>query len=293
MELRINEYQLPAAISFNFDEIKNEVADKVELYKNMVYSDDQIKMAKADKATLNKFRTALEDERKRIKKECLAPYEEFEAQIKEIVAIIDEPIKLIGEQVGKFDEQQKKEKKLQIMQLWAIYDKPQWLSLDAIWDEKWLNKTMSMSKIGDAILTKLESINTDMTTIEKMEFKFEAMEMYKKTLSLSDAISKGQELLDIQLRKEEEEKRRAAAEEVARQKALQEDKTEPQNEDEPLDGQITTDELLEAEPVDNPPFEQEKKQWLGFRACMTVSQAKKLAEFCKAEGIKLEPFGGK
>lgn len=223
MELRINELAVKP-IEFNYEELKNGIALATEKYVNIAYTDDQIKEAKADRAKLNKLKTALEDERKRIKKACLEPYEDFESKIKEIVSLIDEPVKQIGEQIEKFDNQYREEKKLQITQIWGIFDKPQWLMLDMLWDEKWLNKGASLKSIQDAIEFRLNEINNDMETISKLEFNFEAMEMYKKTLSLSDAISKGQELLDIQLRKEEEEKRRAAAEEVARQKALAEAK---------------------------------------------------------------------
>ena len=61
----------------------------------------------------------------------------------------------------------------------------------------------------------LEQIRSDEETIEKLqEFSFEAMEVYKKTLNLSQAIQKGQELADIQRRKEEARIAREKAEEA-------------------------------------------------------------------------------
>ena len=63
MELKVNEVQIPDAISFNYDELKQELAEKVSMYETMVYTEEQIKEAKADKASLNKLKKALNDER--------------------------------------------------------------------------------------------------------------------------------------------------------------------------------------------------------------------------------------
>ena len=92
MELRIEEIEFPKVIEFNFDELKEEITAKAAIYRNMVFTDDTIKDAKAAKADLNKLVTAIEDARKREKKRCLQPYEEFEKQMKELVAIIKEPV---------------------------------------------------------------------------------------------------------------------------------------------------------------------------------------------------------
>ena len=95
------------AIEWNNEEIKAEMAAKVADYKKMVYGDDQIKEAKKDRAELNKMVTALEDKRKEIKALCLQPYERFETQMKELVAIVKEPIGIIDSQVKAYEEQQK------------------------------------------------------------------------------------------------------------------------------------------------------------------------------------------
>ena len=49
MELKVKEYQLPDALSFNFEELKMELEEKVKHYETLVYSDQQIKEAKADR----------------------------------------------------------------------------------------------------------------------------------------------------------------------------------------------------------------------------------------------------
>lgn len=95
MELRVNEVQLPEQITFNYEELKEEIAGKVSHYETLVYTDDQIKEAKADRADLNKFKKALNDERIRREREYMQPFQDFKDKIDEIIAIIDKPIMLI------------------------------------------------------------------------------------------------------------------------------------------------------------------------------------------------------
>lgn len=51
MELKMNEYQLPQNISFNFEELKAELTEKARLYETIVYTDDQIQEAKKVRRT--------------------------------------------------------------------------------------------------------------------------------------------------------------------------------------------------------------------------------------------------
>ena len=111
MELKVKDYQLPAEILFNFEELKAEIAEKVEVYSTTVDTDDQIKAAKADKANLNRLKKALNDERIRREREYMAPFTAFKNQVNEIIAIIDKPIAIIDKQVKEYDEAKKAEKK--------------------------------------------------------------------------------------------------------------------------------------------------------------------------------------
>ncbi|MDO5016558.1 MAG: DUF1351 domain-containing protein [Eubacteriales bacterium] len=91
-------------IKFNFDDLKAAIANTAEIYKGMEYTEETMQVAKKDLATLRKFRGAIEDKRKEVKKMCLAPYEDFEAKIKELTGLIDEPINLIDGQVKEYDQ---------------------------------------------------------------------------------------------------------------------------------------------------------------------------------------------
>lgn len=279
MELKMQEVQFPKVIEFNFDELKKEIMEKAELYKNMVYTDDTIKEAKADKATLNKFIKVLEDKRKDVKKECLQPYEEFEKQIKELVAIVDEPVKLIDQQVKNYEEKKKADKLEKIKEFWESVEHPEWLTCSKIFDQKWLNATTSMKKIQEAITERLKQICSDMDTLNSLpEFAFEAVEEYKQSLDVNKAIAEGQRLADIQKRKQEAEAAKAAEKE---RKAAEAEKQQAEQPDPQPEAKA---ENTPAQPAEEPQTEA-AASWIRFEACVTVGQAMKLKQFFEVEGI--------
>ena len=281
MELRINTWKSPEVIDFNFEELKEEITNKSALYKNMVYTDETIKDAKSDRALLNKFKTALEDKRKEVKKQCLEPYNQFEKQIKELVAIIDEPVKLIGDQITEFEDREKAEKHEQIIELFNKAGFQSFVTLEQIYDPKWLNKSVSLKSIEEELTNTVYRIGHDVTTINSLkEYSFEALEHYKKTLDLAGAIAEGQRLADIQKRKLEHEAEVKAREELAKKQAEEKAKAEAEaNLHEELE------EVAEEEPQQAVEI---KRQWIKFVALLSKDDALALKEFCDNRGIEIK-----
>lgn len=235
MELKIYENHEQKEIKWNNEELKAEIAEKVKDYKNLVYTDNQIKDAKADRAKLNKLVKALEDKRKEVKKECLQPYEKFESQIKEVIAIVNEPIVLIDTQVKEYEELKRNEKYAEIETMFEEKNIFDWLSLKAIFDEKWLNASKNISRVEVELDEIIAKIDSDIRTLQSLkEFAFEAIEEYKHSLDISRAIAEGKRLAEIQRRKEEAKKEEEArkAEEQAKQDQAEIEKGLPFNEPE-------------------------------------------------------------
>lgn len=268
MEMKVTEYQLPEKISFNFDELKAELTEKVSMYETMVYTDENIKDAKADRANLNKLKKALNDERIRREKEYMVPFNEFKAQINEIISIIDKPVAVIDKQVKAFEEQQKQDKLDAITNFFNSTLHPEWLHFSQILDEKWLNASTSMKSVQDAIDARLEQITNDLSTLANLpEFGFEATEVYKRSLNMNNAISEAQRMSQIAKAKAEAEAKKAAE-----QIATQTDEAVFNNAPD-ISAQI-------------PEQPEEPKQWVKFQAYMTVDQAKALGQYMKANGIE-------
>jgi hypothetical protein len=281
MELRINTWKSPEVIDFNFEELKEEITNKSALYKNMVYTDETIKDANSDRALLNKFKTALEDKRKEVKKQCLEPYNQFEKQIKELVAIIDEPVKLIGDQITEFEDREKAEKHEQIIELFNKAGFQSFVTLEQIYDPKWLNKSVSLKSIEEELTNTVYRIGHDVTTINSLkEYSFEALEHYKKTLDLASAIAEGQRLADIQKRKLEHEAELKAREELAKKQAEERAKAEAEaNLHEELE-EVSQEEPQQAVEI--------KRQWIKFVALLSKDDALALKEFCDNRGIEIK-----
>lgn len=260
MELQIispNADGFVKTIEWNHEEIKREVAEKVEYYKTLVYTEDQVKDAKADRATLNKFVKALEDKRKEIKKQCLAPYDKFEAEMKEVLAIVNEPIGLIDSQIKGFEEEQKKKKLEDVKQAFEDAGFQEFVKFEQVFDAKWLNKSTSMASIKQAMADLITKIGTEVKTINDLPaFGFEALAVYKETLDITKAITEGQRLERIQKEKEAHEAEMKARAEAAAKLAEQQAQEAAKQEAEKIQDQHTPDpaEAQEKapEPVDQP-----------------------------------------
>lgn len=206
MELKVKSFTIPEVIEFNYEELKKEIAERTEKYVNLVYTEEQIREAKKDVALLRKFTKVLSDERIRVKKECMKAVEPFEAKVKELCAIVDNSIDAVDKQIKEHEEQKKHEKYNEIREYFETLDKPEWLTLLQIFDEKWLNASTSMKSIQESVFSRIEKTKAELDIIAKLpEFSFEAMMVYKDTLDMSKAIQETHRLSELQKKKAEYE----------------------------------------------------------------------------------------
>lgn len=293
MELKIKEITFPEVIEFNFDELKQEIISRVAMYSNLVYTEEQIKQAKVDRANLNKFVKALSDERIKVKKQCLKPYEEFEAKVNELSKIVQEPIALIDRQVKGYEEKQKQEKLEKIQEYWNNLDDENiaWLPFNAFFSEKWLNASTSMKSIQEEITARLEQVANDLATLSNLpEFGYEATEIYKNTLDINRALNEGRRLSEIQKRKAEHEaEMKARAEEQARLAAEAEAKKQEREIVNAGDGGVyVQDEDKQGFTYHEAPTIPPLPMWIGFKALLTTEQAMELRQFFNDRNIKFE-----
>ncbi len=184
-----------------------------------------MKQAKADRAELNKLTKAIEERRKMVKKIINEPYEVFEAELKEILALIQEPVGIIDRQVKAFEDQQKEEKKKSIQKSYdeVIGDLAEVLPFEKVFDVRYLNQTYKLATAQAEVKAKVEKVRTDLETIDSLEskYKLNAKDVYIKTLDLSKALAENKRLSDLE-EKLEAEKRRKAEEEAERKRLAEE-----------------------------------------------------------------------
>lgn len=253
MELKVKEFTFPEVIEFNYEEIEAALQEKMAKYESHVYTEGQMTEAKKDLADLRKFAKAMSDERIRIKKEYMKPCDEFEAKIKKLDAIVQKPIEQINNQVKFFEEETKAKKKLEISCFFEGCSPFEWLKFEQIFNEKWLNATVKIPAIEKEIEDRFQTIKNDLETLSNLpEFGFEATEVYKDTLDINKAISEGKRLSDMQKRKAEAEATVSKVENVPQM---------PSNN----------------APVDN--VDDVNKQWISFKALLSLEQARELKQF--------------
>ena len=278
MELKVNEVAIPEQITFNYEELRNELTEKVSMYETLVYTDEQIKEAKEDKANLNKLKKALNDERIALEKKYMQPFETFKAQVNDIIRIIDKPIAVIDKQVKEFEQKEKDEKLEAIKELFASVGFQPFVNLEMIFDNKWLNKTFSMKKIEDAMKERMFQIGNDVKTLNDLpEFGFEALEIYKTTLDINRALAEGRKLADIQKKKREQqeaEERRKAELEACNNSIEQNVESVSESEDAPADKAEGGADVKEI-----------PKEWVEFRCLLSVEDAQALGQFFKSRNI--------
>lgn len=279
MELKMNPVTLPKPLTFNYDELKAALEEKVTAYEQAIYAPEQMAAAKADRAALNRLKKALNDERLNQERACMAPFNQFKAQVNELIRIIDAPVAAIDKQVKAFEERKREEKQQQIEAYWAYVLQaekvPAGICFRQIMDEKWLNASVSMATIKNSIDEKLDKASEDLAVIRALpEYAFEAEQTYISTLDLAKAVNEAH-------RRSDEAKRRAEWEaEMQRRKAEQEAAIKAKEAEAPAP-QTTLN--AEMKTPDEP-----KRVWLSFRANLTLDDAKALKEFFISRGIDFE-----
>ena len=270
MEIRINDLSLPEKIIFNYEELKEGISAKVAHYKNLVYTDDQIKEAKEDRANLNKLKKALNDERIRLEKEYMIPFNTFKAQLNEIIKIIDEPVTMIDSQVKEYQENKKEEKRKEIVAYFdSVKEKlPDEIGLEGIFNTKWLNESVSMKSVKKEIDDIVCKIQVDISTINDLgELSFYALEKYFKSHNLNDSILFAKEQIELE-----------------KKKAEFENKNEEMDPVDPLEEPEIVSEIEEIpfyEPEDNfiPDFREPERAWMALRVKVSEEEKKLLIGF--------------
>ena len=273
MELKITELQLPGKISFNYEDLKRELSEKVKVYESLVYGDDQIQAAKADRAALNRLREALNDERIRREKEYMQPFNTFKAQIAELVKIIDNSVSVVDKQVKEFDEKKKAEKLDAILEYFGIALAAKLPSVplnhSLVVDDKWLNASVSMKSIQESIDAKLDQVVKDLAVTDSLpSYAFEARECYLDTLDLARAVSEAHRL--------QEQAEKKAAWEAEQQK----------RKEEAAAAQIKPTQVMtninDPDDIENIPA----RQWVSFQALLSADEAKALGAWLRINGIR-------
>ena len=263
MDFQITKMQIPEIPEANFEELKKDLQEKVSKYENMIYNDNEIAQAKKDRADLNKLKKAINDKRIAMEKEYMQPFNEFKAKVNEILALLDKPILAIDTQVKNYEAQLVEAKKQWIEATFKQKSPFNWIKLEQIYNSKWLNSSFSKNAIEEEMDLSFSMIETELKSIDTLDYKEQALEVYKETLSLSMALDKVKQIKDLDKILEEQKAKAEIKEEI---------KEEPKPE---------VKEEVKVETAAEDP-----KEWMDMSICLSALDFDKFDAWTKENGIE-------
>ena len=224
-------------ISWNKEELKAQISEFREGYADaIIQNDEDYKAAKKDRAEINAVLKKISDQRIQVKKAVMKPYEVFEAELKDAQSDLEDIQKKIASTIKEYEDELSERKLNWIKDVFAraVEGKDMdFLTLDMIFDKKWMNKSTKEEDIEKTITARVETIHNNLLWIAEVEdttIRATARRQYEETLEFGAIVRL---VADIKRRREEEEKKAQEARDESRQNDLEalRNRLNPPNED--------------------------------------------------------------
>ena len=196
-------------LTTNIDELEVFVAEKLVEYMPENYKGDS-DAAKKDRAVLNASKKAVSGERISILKRAMERFgiDTFETRCKKVEKDIDAAADALDAIVKVKEEAEKAVKKAQIIEFWNCQNFDL-VTLDRIFDDRWLNKTAKNKDIFDEIEKKIADIYSGIKTIEAFGIDVDTLKpIFLDTLDIGKTIEQGNRIKQNRERLEKEESER-------------------------------------------------------------------------------------
>ncbi len=272
-----------ALIETNAEAVKLWLANAVAPYASLVVTEDAIADAKAKRADIRKLRTAIDSQRKAVKKSVLAPYERFERSCKELDAILAEGDSNIDVQV-KAIENERREAKIAILREFFnenVGNLSDYLKWEDVFNPRWGNVGYAEGTARQDITELIAKTEGDLEVIRSLGSPFETtlLEEYAATRDLRSALTKDKAL---KARQEAEERTKAEATSLhtpSAEEAVERNVAPPERKVDAHEPYNVT--FLHPITEDDKP----KLYHLEFAVDVTMEQAHALKRFFKENGI--------
>lgn len=182
--------QLPQ-IEEHLKELSLDVDKKVENAKNLVCTEENVTTIKQIRASLNKEFKEVEQQRKIVKEQILAPYMQFEEIYKTYISdkykSADNDLKV---KIDFIENELKAKKEQEVKDYFEEYKTAN--NIDFItYEQTKINTTLSasMKSLKEQAKQFIDKIVDDLKLIETQEHKTEILVEYKQTLNVSQAIT--------------------------------------------------------------------------------------------------------
>ncbi len=206
--------QMPQII-VQVKEIGKYIDEALKGIDDLECNEENKKEVKEKRSQINKFATSLENKRKEIKAQILAPYQEFEEIYNnECKNKLNDASEMLGSKINEIEEKQKEEKENTLRDFFNQYQETYHLKDIVSFEDVGLNITLSASEksLKDQIVVFCERINKDIQVINNEENKEELMLEYMK-----NGYDYQQAKLTLYERKKQIEELKAKQEEIKEQ----------------------------------------------------------------------------
>ncbi len=182
--------QLPQ-IEEHLKELSIQIDEKVNNAKSLVCTEENVKTIKQVKADLNKEFKDIEQQRKMVKEQVLAPYMKFEEVYKKYISdkykSADNDLK---QKIDSVESELKEKKEQEIKEYFEEYKVAKNIDFIEFGQAK-INVTLtaSMKSLKEQAKQFIDKIIDDLNLIETQEHKAEILVEYKQTLNVSQAIT--------------------------------------------------------------------------------------------------------
>jgi len=143
-------------------------------------------------AAARKISEALNQEKIRIKKQILAPYNTFEAQVKEIIGIVTEGEDVARDKLRDIDAQRQEEKKAAIRKIWdarvGSFESGKYFKFEDFLTPQHLNKTVSINTVEKEMVQFFTDTSWNIEFLEDSPLKHEYIAEYVKCKNVTQAI---------------------------------------------------------------------------------------------------------
>ena len=182
--------QLPQ-IEEHLKELSIEVDKKVESAKSLVCTDENVKAIKQVRADLNKEFKEVEQQRKIVKEQILAPYMKFEDIYKTYILEKYKSADIeLKSKIESVENELKTKKQQEVREYFEEYKNAN--DIDFVtYEQIGINVTLSasMKSLKEQAKQFIDKVVDDLKLIETQEHKAEILVEYKQTLNVSKAIT--------------------------------------------------------------------------------------------------------
>lgn len=161
LQIKTNSFT-PAKVDFNYEQISNQLDEVLKKYDGLVFTEETVLDCNKTIAELRKGKRALDDFRKKTKKELTKSVTEFENQCKELNKKFDEVIDPLVEQSDFFEEQRRNEKRQKVQKIVDELIQVQGLNEKyaqmLVIEDQYLNKTKTLKSIREELTITAETL---------------------------------------------------------------------------------------------------------------------------------------